>query len=103
MTDCKTSLKGRYLLMDIPSLLVLVALIFLDAFVLKYRLWVLACALPIGVLMLCILGRVFQFYYEVVFLRSYASACFVGWGGGSFLIAFQKHKRASSSLNQPKE
>lgn len=83
--------------MDLPSFLILVALLSLDAFVLKYRLWVLACALPIGVLILSILGRVFQFYYDVVFLRSYVSACFVGWGGGSFLIAFRKSSTAKGT------
>ena len=83
--------------MDIPSFILLVALLFLDAFVLKHRLWVLACALPIGVLILIILSCVFQFYYDVVFLPTAFSAFFVGWGGSSFLIAFRKSSTAKGT------
>ena len=89
--------------MDIPSLILFVALLFLQAFVLKHRLWVLACALPIGVLALFLLSYIFHFYYNVVFLRTSLPGSFVGWGGASFLIAFQKHKKDTSSQNQPKK
>lgn len=89
--------------MDIPSPILFGALLFLHAFALKHRLWVLACTLPVGVLILIILGRVFQFYYDVVFLRTDLPFYFLGWGGASFLIAFQKHKKGASSQNQFKE